>query len=61
MPISKKIEEQIQKLDIDNDLKELMMNVLKEEDKGTHAFKQLYNKMVDEYLKKKEEENNDLY
>lgn len=60
MPISRKIEEQINRLKISEDEKNLMIAILKEEDKGTHSYKTLYEKLINEYIEKKEGNNNDI-
>lgn len=52
MPISEKIIEQVNNLKIDSDFKELLLKILSEEDKGTHKYKEIYEKMVNEYLTK---------
>ena len=52
MPISEKIIEQVNNLKINSDFKELLLKILSEEDKGTHKYKEIYEKMVNEYLTK---------
>lgn len=59
MPISKKIIDQINNLDVDSDFKELMVAILNEEDKGNHRFKDTYERLIKDYLSKKEGESND--
>lgn len=60
MPISKKITEQILSLtDVDNSFKELMLSILEIEDKGTHRYKEPYDKLINKYLNKKEDHKND--
>ena len=55
MPISAKIVTQICTLDVDENFKALMLSILAEEDKGNFRFKDTYEKLVNEYLSKKEE------
>lgn len=59
--ISEKIKKQIEDLQIDEDMKKLMLRILEEEDKGIYKFKDLYDKLVNEYIEKEEEkgDNND--
>ena len=52
MPISDKIVEQIKTLKVNDDFKKLLLDILSEEDKGTHKYKESYEKMVNEYLTK---------
>ncbi|MDD4353785.1 MAG: hypothetical protein PHN56_04995 [Candidatus Nanoarchaeia archaeon] len=61
MPISKKILDQIEKLDADQKTKELLLAILNEEDKGNYKFKDTYEKLITSYLetKSKGDENND--
>lgn len=60
MPISKKITEQIFSLtDVDDSFKELMLAILEIEDKGTHRYKEPYDKLINNYLIKKEGNKND--
>lgn len=52
MPISNKIKDQIELLDVEDDLKKLMICILEIEDKGTYKFKEAYEKAVKAYLEK---------
>lgn len=54
MPISEKIIAQINNIDADEEFKELMLAILAEEDKGNFRFKDTYEKLVNDYLEKKE-------
>lgn len=55
MPISEKIIAQINGIDADEEFKELMLSILAEEDKGNFRFKEAYEKLINDYLGKKEE------
>lgn len=57
MPISEKIQEKIRKLPDDEKLKELMLAILAEEDKGNFRFKDTYEKLVNAYLAEKDGDN----
>lgn len=59
MPISEKIMNQINKIDAPNDFKELMLAVLAEEDKGNFRFKEAYERLINDYLKAKEDGQSD--
>ena len=61
MPISKKILDQIEKLEADQKTKELLLAILNEEDKGNYKFKDTYEKLITSYLDTKDtgDENND--
>lgn len=61
MPISKKILDQIEKLEADQKTKELLLAILNEEDKGNYKFKDTYEKLITSYLETKDkgDENND--
>ncbi len=50
MPISEKIKEQIDVLEVQKDFKDLMIAILTEEDKGNFRFKDTYEKLVNEYI-----------
>jgi hypothetical protein len=50
MPISKKIKEQIDALEVQKDFKDLMIAILTEEDKGNFRLKATYEKLVNEYI-----------
>ena len=54
MPISEKIRKRIIALDESNEMKQLMLAILTEEDKGNHRFKDTYERLVNEYLKSKD-------
>jgi len=54
MPISEKIIAQINNIDADEEFKKLMLAILAEEDKGNFRFKDTYEKLVNDYLEKKE-------
>lgn len=51
--ISEKIKNQIKELNLPDDLKKLLIRILEEEDKGTYKYKELYDKLVTEYLTSK--------
>lgn len=57
--ISDKIKSQIKELKISDDLKKLLIRILEEEDKGTYKYKELYDKLVTEYIESKGGETND--
>lgn len=59
MPISKKIIVQINSIDADADFKTLMINILNEEDKGNHHFKETYEKFIMDYIEKRGEDKKD--
>ena len=61
MPISEKIIAKIKNSKNDSNFKELLLNILEEEDKGNHQYKKYYEKLVNEYLdsQNKEDANND--
>ena len=50
MPISEKIKEQIDALEVQRDFKDLMIAILTEEDKGNFRFQDAYEKLVNEYI-----------
>lgn len=54
MPISEKIQQKIKNLPDDEKLKELMLAILAEEDKGNFRFKDTYEKLVNAYLAEKD-------
>ena len=54
MPISEKIQEKIKNLPDDEKLKDLMLAILTEEDKGNFRFKDTYEKLVNAYLAEKD-------
>ena len=59
MPISEKITNEIRQLDADKAFKEMMAKILKEEDDGLSqkAYKAEYKALVDEFIGKKEDNN----
>ncbi len=57
MPISERIKNKIMSLNESEDLKELMLAILIEEDKGKYQFKGAYESLVNVYLKAKEEDD----
>lgn len=59
MPISEKIKKHVTELNIDNDMKKLMLDILAEEDIGSYSVKKAIEKIVDTYLEKKDGDNND--
>ena len=52
MSVSKKIENEIKKLDETDEIKEIMMEILEEESKGLYNWKKKYEAIIDEYIKK---------
>lgn len=59
MPISEKIRKKIEMLEDPDDLKKLMITILEEEDKGSHRYTETYERLVTEYLRAKDGDNND--
>lgn len=59
MPISEKIRSKILNLDESEEMKKLMLAILTEEDKGNHRFKDTYERLVVDYLKRKDGDGND--
>jgi hypothetical protein len=59
MPISDKIIEMIRNSSNEPNFKKLMLQILNEEDNGVFRFKLEYEKLLNEYLKEKEGENDD--
>ncbi len=57
--ISDKIKKQINDLDVSESLKELMLKILEIEDKGTYKYKEAYDKLINEYIEKQKEDEND--
>lgn len=51
MSISTKIQKEINNLDITNNEKQLLLTLLEHEDKSVHQYKKEYVKIVKEYLK----------
>ena len=56
MPISKKIVEKIQNLNVDENFKVMMLDILRDEDSGVYRFKAEYEKHVNDYLAKEKGE-----
>ena len=54
MPISEKIIAQINSIDVDEEVKQLMLYILAEEDKGNFRFKDTFEKLINDYIEKKE-------
>lgn len=54
MPISEKIKKKIENLNETDAFKKLMLDILAEEDKGNHRFKEAYEKRVNTYLKEED-------
>ena len=57
--ISEKIKNQIYGLDISIEMKELMIKILEEEDKGIYKYKEVYDKLINDYIDKEEETADD--
>ena len=57
--ISEKIKKEINKLSISVELKQLMLKILEEEDKGNYKYKDTFDKLVNKYLEDEEEKSND--
>ena len=57
--ISEKIKKEINALSISDELKQLMLKILEEEDKGNYKYKDTFDKLVNEYLEDEEEKSND--
>lgn len=55
--ISEKIKKQINSLDVSKEMKELMIKILEEEDKGVYKYKEIYDKLVNEFIVKEEVHN----
>ena len=54
MSISRRIHEQIEKLDVDPEMKKMMMGILFAESQSKSNYKGLYDKKITDYLKQKE-------
>lgn len=54
MSISKRIEKQIQMLNVNRNTKDLMLEILTAESEGISGYKALYDAKITEYLKKLE-------
>lgn len=51
MAVSKKIQDEVEKIDKkDESFKKLMIDILDEESKGTYKFKEKYEELVNEYI-----------
>ena len=50
MPISKKIEERIRNLKVDDEFKSMMIDILLDEDSGSYKYRLEYEKHVKNYL-----------
>ena len=57
--ISEKIKKEINELSISVELKQLMLKILEEEDKGNYKYKDTFDKLVNKYLEDEEEKSND--
>ena len=55
--ISEKIKKEINALSISVEIKQLMLKILEEEDKGN--YKDTFDKLVNKYLEDEEEKSND--
>lgn len=56
MSISRRINEQIEKLDVDPEMKRMMMKILQSESQSKSNYKGLYAKVIEDYLKRKANE-----
>lgn len=56
MSISKRIKEQIDRLDVNADMKDMMMEILRAESRSKSDYAGVYDKQIKEYLKKRENE-----
>lgn len=52
MSISRKIREQINQLDVDSDMKDMMLEILKTESQSKSDYASFYEKKMEDYLKK---------
>lgn len=50
MPVSKKIENEIEKLDKNKEFKNLMLEILEEESKGLYNYKAKYEELMKKYI-----------
>lgn len=57
--ISEKIKKEINALSISVEIKQLMLKILEEEDKGNYKYKDTFDKLVNKYLEDEEEKSND--
>lgn len=53
MSISRRIRDQVEKLDVNRNMKDLMLDILAAESRGTGRYKGLYDKKIQQYLEKK--------
>ena len=53
MAISKKIHEQLKKECKDEGLKTVLLDILEHEDKGIHRYKEVYEKIICDYINRK--------
>ena len=56
MAISKKIHEQLNKECKDEELRSILLDILEHEDKGTHRYKEVYEKIISNYIDKEGKE-----
>ena len=56
MPISEKIIDEINKLNVENDMKKLMEEILQLEDDGVKRWNKEYQAKITDYIKWKEQE-----
>ena len=52
MSVSKRIEDQVQKLDVNRSMKRLMLDILDAESKGSSKYKTIYDKKIEDYVNK---------
>lgn len=55
MSISKRISEQVEKLDVNKNMKTLMIQILEAESHSTSKYKTIYEKKIENYLKAEQE------
>lgn len=53
MAISKKIHEQLKKECKDEELRTVLLDILEYEDKGIHRYKEVYEKIICDYINRK--------
>ena len=58
MPISEKLKNDINHLEIDNALKQVMQQILELEDLGGRQYKRAYEQLIDRYIEEKERNEN---
>ena len=56
MAISEKIIKQIKDMPLEENMKELIIEVLEKEDEGLGKYKEVYEKIINDYIKKEESE-----